>query len=45
LAYINEKKADFEAEAEAYKLLPPEERKRLEAASFKAVKARVTQML
>ncbi|PWA79108.1 ulp1 protease family, C-terminal catalytic domain-containing protein [Artemisia annua] len=45
LADINNKKADFEDEAEAYKRLPLEERKRLEAASYETVKVRVGIML
>ncbi|PWA68285.1 ulp1 protease family, C-terminal catalytic domain-containing protein [Artemisia annua] len=45
LADINNKKADFEEEAEAYKRLPLEERKRLEAASYETVKVRVGIML
>ncbi|PWA73469.1 Peptidase C48, SUMO/Sentrin/Ubl1 [Artemisia annua] len=45
LADINNKKADFEDEAEAYKRLPLEERNRLEAASYETVKARVQVML
>ncbi|PWA49956.1 ulp1 protease family, C-terminal catalytic domain-containing protein [Artemisia annua] len=45
LADINNKKADFEDEAEAYKRLPLEERKRLEAASYETVKARVRVVL
>ncbi|PWA66902.1 Peptidase C48, SUMO/Sentrin/Ubl1 [Artemisia annua] len=45
LADINNKKADFEDEAEAYRRLPLEEKKRLEAASYETVKARVRTML
>ncbi|PWA53982.1 Magnesium transporter MRS2/LPE10 [Artemisia annua] len=42
LSEINQKKADFEVEAEAYRMLPLEERQRLEDAAFERVKARVT---
>ncbi|PWA95077.1 hypothetical protein CTI12_AA010880 [Artemisia annua] len=45
LCDINEKKAVFESEAEAHRLLPPEERQRLEAASFETCKRRVRDML
>ena len=45
LADINNKKADFEYEAEAYRMLRLEERKRLEAASFETIKRRVSSML
>ncbi|PWA67953.1 Peptidase C48, SUMO/Sentrin/Ubl1 [Artemisia annua] len=45
LADINNKKADFEDEAEAYRRLPLEEKKRLEAAPYETVKARVQTML
>lgn len=45
LADINNKKADFEYEAEAYKRLPLEEKKRLEAGSFETIKGRVSRML
>ncbi|PWA96205.1 hypothetical protein CTI12_AA040660 [Artemisia annua] len=45
LVDINNKKADFEDEAQAYRRLPLEEKKRLEAASYETVKARVQTML
>jgi hypothetical protein len=45
LADINNKKADFEYEAAAYRRLPLEERKRLEVASYETVKVRVGTML
>ncbi|PWA95445.1 hypothetical protein CTI12_AA050540 [Artemisia annua] len=45
LCDINEKKAVFESEAEAHRLLPIEERQRLEAASIETCKRRVRGML
>ena len=45
LSDINQKKPDFEVEAEAFKMLPLEEKQRLEAMSFETIKARVTSML
>lgn len=45
LSDINEKKHEFEVEAEAFRLLSLEEKQRLEAGSFVTVKARVTRML
>ncbi|PWA54300.1 hypothetical protein CTI12_AA426940 [Artemisia annua] len=45
LCDINEKKAIFESEAEAHRLLPIEESQRLEAASFETCKRRVRGMM
>ena len=45
LTDLNKKKADFEVEVEAHKLLPAAERERLESAAYETCNARVTQML
>ena len=45
LTDLNQKKADFEIEVQAHKLLPAAERQRLEAASYETVKVRVGIML
>lgn len=45
LSDINKKKAVVESETEAYRMLPLQEKERLEAASFETVKGRVRTML
>ncbi|GKA31867.1 hypothetical protein Tco_0718234 [Tanacetum coccineum] len=45
LSDINQKKSDYDVEAEAYSRFPLEERQRLEEGAFEKVKACVTRML